>query len=188
MTNLGLRVLELPDPSVLEGNIRQGGETQARGEGAPSATKDVKRQFFFNSQRVVAPATFPPLTANFNAVLEGESEREREREEGRDKWRNVSRSRPTDGRTATDGSDGVGEERECNHEVAKCKYAVNEWSDVWMDRWMDAYGSSRLPSEEILLEHLARWQRNAPHFAELHAPLTRRRQHFIFSSTASAFI
>ena len=72
MTNLGLRVLELPDPSVLEGNIRQGGETQARGEGAPSATKDVKRQFFFNSQRVVAPATFPPLTANFNAVLEGE--------------------------------------------------------------------------------------------------------------------
>ena len=96
MTNLGLRVLELPDPSVLEGNIRQGGETQARGEGAPSATKDVKRQFFFNSQRVVAPATFPPLTANFNAVLEGESDGERER--GREEI-NGGTSRAVDQRT-----------------------------------------------------------------------------------------
>ena len=98
---------------------------------------------FFNSPRVVGSATFPPLTANFNA---GRREREEEREG--DKWRNVLRSRPTDRPVPTrpPGREGRGRGRECTHEVAKCKYAfVNEWlvgrtdggPDGCMDGWVD---------------------------------------------------
>ena len=117
--------------------IMQRGETPSKGEGSHFATSDVEALFFqFSARcRCVAPATFPPLTANFNA---GEREG--------DKWRNVLRSRPTD-RSSGSGQRGRRRLGEGKGESATMRLqnantpSANEWwvgrrSHVWMDVWM----------------------------------------------------
>ena len=62
------------------------------------------------------------------------------------------------------GSDRGGKEgRECTHEVAKCKYAVNEWLDGRRDEWIYGWMGDWLHTaekrqfalaEKILLEQL----------------------------------